>query len=269
MLSWMVAGVPTLGWHPVPLFLLTVPVSVVLSARRYGFRGASVYWLISIVISNFWEDISVAYGFPFGNYHYTLGPKIFFVPFFVGPIYASLGYLSWIVANWILGQADRKIGKMGNLFMLPLVSGAVMTMWDVVTDPQASTFGGTWIWQNGGDYFGVPVSNFLGWWFVTYCFYQAFAIYIWKSRRPVPEDTSVAGNLVPILLYGGMGLSVIEDFMVGGKKKGPVTDALGVTWRYDHLLGTMTVVTLFTMVFAALIALHRWREARAEGQASS
>jgi uncharacterized membrane protein len=38
-----------------------------------------------------------------------------------------------------------------------------MVSWDLTIDPMMSTINGNWVWHDGGSYFGVPVSNFLGW----------------------------------------------------------------------------------------------------------
>lgn len=41
-----------------------------------------------------------------------------------------------------------------------------------------------WVWENGGAYFGVPVSNFLGWYLTNYLIYQSFALIFWRPARP-------------------------------------------------------------------------------------
>jgi hypothetical protein len=52
-----------------------------------------------------------------------------------------------------------------------------MVSWDLTIDPMMSTINGSWVWHNGGSYFGVPVSNFLGWYLTVYVFFQCFALY--------------------------------------------------------------------------------------------
>ena len=66
----------------------------------------------------------------------------------------------------------------------------VMTMYDVATDPVVSTVNSLWIWHDGGEYFGVPISNFAGWVFVVYIFLQIFVLFI--SVRDDYIDTSTA-----------------------------------------------------------------------------
>lgn len=251
---------PINGWDPRVLFALTLPVSITLSVRRYGGRAALVFWASSIIVSNLFENMSVLIGVPFGFYHYTMEPKIFHVPAFIGPIYASLGFICWTVANALLGEADRRLEEKGNIFMLPIVAGAVMTMFDLVTDAQASTFAASWVWRDGGRYFGVPESNFFGWWLVTYSFFQIFALYLRAARKPIDEDDSVSTFVAPILLYGLFGVSVYVDFLTGQRSE--ATDGAGVVWSSEQLLGSMSVVTTFTMIFVTLIALHRVNEGR-------
>lgn len=55
-----------------------------------------------------------------------------------------------------------------------------MVMWDLTIDPISSTLPGFWIWQTPGTYFGVPISNFFGWFMVVFIFFQIFAVYISK-----------------------------------------------------------------------------------------
>ncbi len=44
-----------------------------------------------------------------------------------------------------------------------IVSSALaMTAWDLSLDPRMVA-DGNWIWQDGGIYFGIPLSNFAGW----------------------------------------------------------------------------------------------------------
>src|SRR5207237_1427582 len=43
-------------------------------------------------------------------------------------------------------------------------------------DPTSSTIRHSWIWEQGGGYFGVPLTNYLGWFFTVYVFFQLFAL---------------------------------------------------------------------------------------------
>src|ERR1700732_5270330 len=114
-------------------------------------------------ISNVMENIGVLTGFPFGHYHYTdvLGPKLFLVPLLIGPAYFGTGYLSWVLASVLL-CTDQRRDRLPT-FVVPVIAAFIMVGWDLCFDPAASTIAHMWIWENGGGYFGVPLTNFLGW----------------------------------------------------------------------------------------------------------
>jgi len=46
------------------------------------------------------------------------------------------------------------------------------------------------VWQHGGAYFGVPLTDFLGWYLVVYVIYQLFALYLHgrsPGAKPLPS----------------------------------------------------------------------------------
>ena len=149
--------------------------------------------------------MSVLTGFPFGHYYYTdiLGPKLFLVPVLIGPAYLGTGYLAWTIARVISGATHSRLP--GHLtFTVPLLAAFMMVSWDLSFDPIYSTINHAWIWPDGGSYFGVPFSNFLGWLLTTFVFLQLFALYL-KGRPTVQasdEQPSRIQSLQAILFYG-------------------------------------------------------------------
>jgi len=135
-------------------------------------------------VSNFYENLSILTGFPFGHYHYTeaLGPKLFLVPLLIAPAYFGCGYLAWSLAHVFVGVFGSKL-RAEQIWRVPLVAAFVMVMWDLTMDPIAATVQKQWIWHDGGSYFGVPFVNYLGWLLCVYTIFQLFAIYI--SRQSV------------------------------------------------------------------------------------
>ena len=52
---------------------------------------------------------------------------------------------------------------------IPVWAGALaMTLFDLVIDPLAANTLGYWKWTSAGPYFGVPLSNFAGWFCVSF-----------------------------------------------------------------------------------------------------
>jgi uncharacterized membrane protein len=124
----------------------------------------SFFLAVCLGVSNASENLSILTGFPFGWYHYSdaMGPKLFLVPLQIGPAYFGVGYLSWTLARAILGDEDTRLAGLLS-FATPAMASFIMVSWDLTIDPTMSTIAGNWVWHNGGSYFGVPLSNFLGW----------------------------------------------------------------------------------------------------------
>ena len=152
------------------------------------------------------ENIGVLTGFPFGHYHYTdvLGPKLFLVPLLIGPAYFGTGYLSWVLATVLL-CTDQRRDRLPT-FVVPLIAAFIMVGWDLCFDPAASTIAHMWIWENGGGYFGVPLTNFLGWYLTVYIFLQLFALC--RSRRALPGIVSLPRDYwyQPCVMFAVMAL---------------------------------------------------------------
>lgn len=253
--------------------LLTFPFAIIHGIRRYGWRRLSAFFGITFVVSNFFENLSIASGFPFGNYHYTGSLKLFEVPLSIGLIYFGLGYIAWITASALLDRADETLASGSragriNTVALPLLAGAIMTMFDVGSDSSASTVNHTWVWEDGGGFFGVPYTNYLGWWFVTYSFFQIMAL-ILRRTSPVPTSAHATPRshfVQPVLIYGSLGLASVSNFMV--IPDGIVTDQAGTTWSVAAMNETLMTVNIFSLVFVAILGLVKIAHLKTDAPAS-
>jgi putative membrane protein len=244
--------------------VLTVIFAAFHGIRRYGWRKFLTFFAVTYVVSTAYESLSIMTGFPFGHYYYTTGPQLFNVPIVVGVIYFGLAYISWLTASTLLDRADerldwrKRIGRV-NTVALPALAAAVMTMFDVATDSQASTVAHTWIWQDGGGVFGVPYTNYLGWWLVTYTFFQIFALLLSRAqtRAANPCIAVTPGSLLqPVLLYAATGLSTILTFFTT-TPGGTAIDATGVTWSITALHETAMTISIFTAMTVAALAIAK------------
>jgi uncharacterized membrane protein len=266
VLSWIALAIYLVlvvgfAWNPTPfaqgLAALGIVIACSHAAMFYDWKDALALLAICLVITFTIENIGAATGFPFGRYHFEVGSNLIHVgaiPIIVGPLWFGMGYISWIVAGTLLGNADRRLNGKIELVALPIVAAFVMTQWDVVMDPPEATISRAWIWHDGGAHFGVPLSNYRGWLLTSWLFYQAFAIYLSRRRKASPRtaEHGRALRLVAILLYLCSGLTHVTPWIIG--KSGEVADAAGHVWRVEDLRGTTVVIFLFTMCFTSLLA---------------
>jgi putative membrane protein len=242
-----------------PVVLLPVIFLAVHGVRTYGVRTTIAFAAITFVVSNAFENLSIATGFPFGNYFYgeALGPKLFDVPLLIGPAYLGMGYLSWTLARLLIGRTKGAL-RGASLIAVPLVASFLMVAWDLTFDPFASTVIGSWVWEDGGSYFGVPFGNFLGWFLTVFIFFTLFAAYL--SRRPQATTSSTA-------LSGQYWLQAVAFYVAGAipavlrplteSAVGAVTDPAGTVWQSADIYLGVALVALFTMVPFAVIAALR------------
>jgi uncharacterized membrane protein len=256
-------------------FGLAIPIAIVLlisvlfailhGAARYGWRGIAVFIAVCLVVSNVLENTSILTGFPFGHYHYTnaLGPKLFLVPLLIGPAYFATGYFAWVIGNVLVGEVRRGSSAFTTV-VVPVMAAFVMVMWDLTLDPRASTIEHQWIWEQGGGYFGVPLTNYLGWFFTVYVFLQLFALYV-RFAPSGQAGARVFGRsdyAQAIVMYAVLGLTPVLTFLVGGANS-PVTDTAGIVWQTRSIAEAAATVSVYTMVFAVAVAAVRLFQAPA------
>ncbi|MGV1013915.1 MAG: carotenoid biosynthesis protein [Methyloceanibacter sp.] len=234
---------------------------------RYGVEGIAAFAVFCLVVSNIFENLGVATGFPFGPYHYTdvLGPKLFYVPLMVGPAYLAVGYMAWVLATILVGDVRRGADAFST-FATPVIATFIMVLWDLSMDPTAATVLKFWIWEGGGGFFGVPISNYFGWFLTVYVFMQLFALYL-RVRAPMPERPQPKSYFMQaIAMYALVALSYVLTFLT--KESAPVTDPTGAVWRSGDIFETAAITSLFTMIFvAALAAIQLMRDTSSQSRA--
>lgn len=240
--------------------LVYVPFAFALihGSRRHGWRGIFVFAAVCLVVSNVFENMSVMTKFPFGNYYYTdlSGPKIFHVPLLIGPAYFGMAYSSWLLAQVLLRSPLAGRG----VFLVPFVASFLMVCWDMCMDPYSSTVLRYWVWRDGGGYFGVPLSNFAGWFLTVFIIFRIFAIYV--ARRPERTRTGQdrAFWYQAALNYAGTAFLFVALAFFGADRR--VVDPSGHAWSTGDIFGSIGLVAVFTMVFIAVLALIRISEDR-------
>src|SRR6266852_7310655 len=225
-------------------------------AALLGRRTILTFFAVFILVGNVIENLGVTTGFPFGHYYFTdhLGPKLFHVPILLGLAYLGMGYISWTLALLILGNAKNPLAR---VVALPLIASFLMVAWDFSQDPIWSTIERLWIWPHGGSYFGVPVSNFLGWYLGVYISYQLFALYL-RRRSAILNALPLRHWHLAVLFYtvcAAGNLLLLLGTPPGGLAA--VSDSSGALWNIRGILGACALVSIFTMGAFALFAWLR------------
>jgi len=190
----------------VSTLLIALPSFVALW-RYLSPRGAVLSLLSLSAFGYAIETIGVATGFPYGPFYYgdSLGPKITgLVPYLLP--------LSWVPL--VLGATaataptipDGKAMSRRRRVLWVLYAAILLTLVDGVLDPGAASLG-FWVWPEGGLYYGVPVSNYLGWLFsssVAAAILLVLGCRRWVSVPPPPGLLDSA--LVAVAFWVGVDL---------------------------------------------------------------
>ncbi len=136
------------------VILFSIPVFWA-SVRWLGRKDAIILFVIFGVLALLIETSAIITGFPYGHFGYSelLGYKLF-------------GYTPWTVAlAWtplVLGIYAVVRRTVGNQILRVVLIAVFLVIFDLVIDPGAVKIG-FWRYQGGGPFYGVPVSNFVGW----------------------------------------------------------------------------------------------------------
>lgn len=241
--------------------ILLVAFALVHGISAYG--GKTMLWFIAVclVVSNLAENLSIVTGFPFGHYHYTdiLGRRLFLVPVTIGGAYFGAGYLAWTVALALLGRAGLTIDAFSR-WAVPAVAAVLMTSWDFMLDPTASTINKWWIWEQGGGFFGVPFSNYLGWLLTVFVFFAVFSSIVASRFRGFGATASFW--ITAVWMYGLLGVRYVLLYAMPSDQKTYV-DAAGHVWLKHDIYEAAALTAIFTVFAFSLFAALRLRDAEA------
>lgn len=222
-------------------------------------RELGAFALVCFVISNLFENLSVMYGFPFGGFHHSevTGPRLFNIPWLATPTYMAMGYISWAVSQVLVGRTLTEQWR-ERVWEAAIIAAFVFTMWDLSNDAVFHTINKAFFYDHPGPWFGVPMSNFAGWLLTTFIIYGAFGAWLARdAKRDLPNrsNTSRVYWQQAIAMYAVVALGGI--FRNSTSRAIEVTLPNGDTWHSADIYSAMTLTTLFTMIFCALLAAMR------------
>jgi putative membrane protein len=229
--------------------LSAMAFALVHGARQYRLRGILVFALLCVVVGNLIENLGVITGFPFGRYYFLdlMGPKLFHIPVLLGLAYIGMAYVSWVLGCLIVGGHSNSARG----FVVPLVASLIMVAWDLAQDPVWSTVLHGWVWLDGGPWFGVPISNYFGWYATVCLICFLFAFYL-RSNRVIVRPQNPAWNRSAIVFYACCAAGNVLQI---ARHLDPaiVQDPAGQAWSVADITLASALVSIFAMgAFAAL-----------------
>jgi len=166
-----------------------------------------------------------------------------------------MAYLSWTLARLILNRGLRPL-EGWRLVTLPSLAAAIIVAWDLSLDPVWSTILRAWIWRDGGTYFGVPLSNFCGWYLTVFLIYQLFALST-RNLSTSPEPMPVEYWRQPVFFYAVSAVGNLLLLLLPQSRFLTAVDPTGVRWKAGDIIAACALVTIFTMgIFTALAWLR-------------
>lgn len=206
---------------------------------NFGLRTTLLFTALTYGVAWACEYSSVHNGFPFGLYHYieaTRGREIWVagVPFMDSISFTFLAFASYTVALLLSAPLYRRgldlrtldTWKLRRAPRVWLMAALFMVMIDMVVDP-LSMLGNRWFlgkiyWYDPpGPHFGVPISNYLGWYFVaavTIAIFQLLDRSLNRGgRKPLGAMPAAPSRALwgPGLYAGIVGFGIFMLFWIG------------------------------------------------------
>lgn len=228
-----------------PYVFVFFAVYLLAAVTRMGWRRTAWFSVIAYSVAFAAEFSSTRIGVPFGLYHYidvTRDRELWIsnVPFWDSLSFTFLCYLGWrlgvlLHAPMLIRRDDVQVVETRGIATSwpACLSGSLLMTWlDVVIDP-LTVHGDRWFlgriyyYPEGGIYFGVPLSNFVGWFVVGVTTIRIFQV--WDRRvgshggRPAgARHVRYAGLLEPLVYLGILVFNLTLTFWIGETLLGTV-----------------------------------------------
>lgn len=187
------------GWIA-SLFLFLAGLIVLLGASA----SSSALALAAVALVGFVVEAAGVYsGVPFGDYTYTgeLRPQLLGVPLVMG--------LAWMS---LVAQAREVCARWRLPFPVEAAAAALwLTAIDLVIDPLAANILDYWRWSHAGNYYGIPATNFAGW------FATGLVAYALFGRRLGPNFWARVVGFAIVLFFALLALahSLLPAALIG------------------------------------------------------
>lgn len=192
---------------------------LLISICRRGSAKTFLYLAIGYTVAWLSEGLSIRFGFPYGLYHYVYENMAgewmnWGVPVWDSVSYVFLCFAGLCVAEFIMMPDGMNRStwirslNVPTLLKLNALAALLVTVLDVVIDPLAHQgdkwfLGRIYYYAHPGNYFDVPLSNFIGWFVVAFVI-NGLGLMMERSLREKESSPGLIGNLGGIGLYWGV-----------------------------------------------------------------
>jgi putative membrane protein len=219
-----------------PYVFIFLAFYLTIAVINMGLARSLIFTVLAYTIAFLSEYSSTRNGFPYGFYSYidttrTQELWITNVPFMDSLSYSFLSYISYTVSLLFWSSFNKPGWDIRLQENLPVQSSmrVVLTgafffmMMDVIIDPVAFLgdrwfLGKIYTYQEEGEYFNIPLTNFAGWFLVGTAILSSFC---WLNRRlegkfPFPErNVPCQALLGPGLYLGVLIFNLAVTFYIG------------------------------------------------------
>jgi putative membrane protein len=190
-------------WY-VFLFLLSY---LLIASYHWGWKRSIKLLLIGYFVAWASEASSIRNGFPYGfyQYHYDQMPHEIFawgVPIWDSLSYPFLAFAGYMMALYLQSRWKRftPLPELQQAWSTVFLGAAMTMILDVIIDPVAKRgsqwfLGDIYSYPFGGGYFGVPLSNFAGWFLVALLILGLFRLTDRLEGVPKSIDSVKLGGL--------------------------------------------------------------------------
>lgn len=213
-----------LEWANSVFLILAGAVAFLYAMATFGKTKGIILSLLIGVTTFSVEGLSAHYDIFFGNYDYTdrFPPLLFGVPIGIG-----FAWLVMIMAGHAITSTIKNKG------IRIIIAALYVVALDLVLDPVAFVAKEYWIWSSDSSYYGIPWTNFMGW-FVIAIVWQAILLQFKTKKQPelAKQITIVFWTIVILFtvlaLVAGLYKSLIVTFIAFSLLEGVRR------WRYQN-----------------------------------
>ncbi|ARM76910.1 carotenoid biosynthesis protein [Acidianus manzaensis] len=164
-------------------FIASIVSLILLSFKKRDFM---IIFLLGSIIGFAFERLGLSTGIPFGHYVYNFPPYVFGVPIFVVFGWGIFSFLSYL-AIFNFPEKEKII-----------IFSFLMVIIDLSVDP-IMVSAGYWTWKTSIlDYFGIPITNFVGWFIVSLVIIIIYSLI--RGSKEKSED-NIFSYLFPLVYF--------------------------------------------------------------------